>query len=66
MARFWRKWMYASARYGQQLGGFVQTFEVPEGEAFAFATVHGAGHEVPTYRPEAALQLFKNYLAGTY
>ena len=30
----------------------------------AFATVHGAGHEVPTYKPEVALSLFKQYLAG--
>ena len=30
----------------------------------AFATVHGAGHEVPTYKPEVALSLFKSYLAG--
>ena len=43
-----------------------QTFDVPDGEAFAFATVHGAGHEVPTFCPEAALKLFKNYLAGEY
>ena len=30
----------------------------------AFATVHGAGHEVPTYKPEVALELFKMYLSG--
>ena len=30
----------------------------------AFATVHGAGHEVPTYKPEIALSLWKSYLAG--
>jgi hypothetical protein len=30
----------------------------------AFATVHGAGHEVPTYKPDIALELFRMYLAG--
>ena len=30
----------------------------------AFATVHGAGHEVPTYKPDVALALFKMYLSG--
>jgi len=30
----------------------------------AFATVHGAGHEVPAYKPEVALYLWKSYLNG--
>jgi len=30
----------------------------------AFATVHGAGHEVPTYKPEVALYLWDSYLKG--
>lgn len=30
----------------------------------AFATVRGAGHEVPTYKPDIALYLFDNYLQG--
>lgn len=30
----------------------------------AFATVHGAGHEVPTYKPAEALALFDMYLKG--
>lgn len=30
----------------------------------ALATVHGAGHEVPTYKPEAALYLWSKYLQG--
>lgn len=32
----------------------------------AFATVHGAGHEVPTYKPEVALYLFDQYLKGAW
>lgn len=30
----------------------------------AFATVHGAGHEVPAYKPKEALQLWQSYLNG--
>ena len=30
--------------------------------SFTFATVHGAGHEVPLYRPMEALELLKKYL----
>jgi len=30
----------------------------------AFETVHGAGHEVPTYKPDVALDLWTKYLAG--
>ena len=32
----------------------------------AFLTVHGAGHEVPTYKPAVALNLFTKYLTGDY
>jgi carboxypeptidase C (cathepsin A) len=32
----------------------------------AFLTVHGAGHEVPTYKPEVALEMWENYLHGKY
>jgi len=27
--------------------------------------VHGAGHEVPTYKPKEALELFEKYLSNT-
>lgn len=30
------------------------------------ATIHGGGHEVPTYNPGTALQLFKWYLDRTW
>ena len=31
-----------------------------------FVTVHGAGHEVPTYKPEVALELWTKYLNGEW
>jgi len=34
------------------------------GTNFAFMTVHGAGHEVPSYKPEVALYLWNSYLSG--
>jgi carboxypeptidase C (cathepsin A) len=36
------------------------------GSKLAFLTVHGAGHEVPTYKPEVALSLYKSYLKGDF
>jgi Serine carboxypeptidase len=32
----------------------------------AFATVHGAGHEVPAYRPMEALSMLEQFLNGTW
>jgi len=31
-----------------------------------FLTIHGAGHEVPTYQPEIALDMFSRYLKGEF
>lgn len=45
---------------GQTAGYLTQW----EGTKLAFATVHGAGHEVPAYKPQEALWLYDNYLQG--
>jgi hypothetical protein len=42
---------------GQQ-GGYLTKFA----NGFSFATVHYAGHEVPAYQPDAALQIFSGFL----
>ncbi|XP_061365899.1 serine carboxypeptidase-like 25 isoform X2 [Gastrolobium bilobum] len=42
-----------------QVGGWTEVYE-----GLTFATVRGAGHEVPLFKPRAALQLFKSFLAG--
>lgn len=55
-----REW--TSYLVNNQVGGYLTTFK---GVKFAFATVHGAGHEVPTYKPAVALKLFQAYIAGT-
>ncbi|CAL5191113.1 unnamed protein product [Lathyrus oleraceus] len=43
----------------KQVGGWTEVYE-----GLTFATVRGAGHEVPLFKPRAALQLFKSFLAG--
>ncbi|XP_011009402.1 PREDICTED: serine carboxypeptidase-like 25 isoform X2 [Populus euphratica] len=43
----------------KQVGGWTEVYE-----GLTFATVRGAGHEVPLFKPRAALQLFKSFLKG--
>ena len=56
----WSPWYYEDSTYGHQFAGFATQWN---GGNLTFSTVHGAGHEVPTYKGEAALQLFRNFLA---
>ncbi|XP_039038652.1 serine carboxypeptidase-like 25 isoform X2 [Hibiscus syriacus] len=44
----------------KQVGGWTEVYE-----GLTFATVRGAGHEVPLFKPRAALELFKSFLRGT-
>jgi len=53
-----RKWQHYEV--DNQTGGYLTKFT----KNMAFATVHGAGHEVPTYKPEVALSLWNQYLNG--
>ncbi|RVW31429.1 Serine carboxypeptidase-like 25 [Vitis vinifera] len=41
------------------VGGWTEVYE-----GLTFATVRGAGHEVPLFKPRAALELFKSFLRG--
>ncbi|XP_068653900.1 serine carboxypeptidase-like 25 [Aristolochia californica] len=43
----------------KQVGGWTEVYE-----GLTFATVRGAGHEVPLFKPRAALQLFRSFLSG--
>ena len=47
-----------------QTAGFITKFKTPysKDSRFSFITVHDAGHEVPTYKPKDALELFEMYL----
>ncbi|XP_078443403.1 alpha/beta-Hydrolases superfamily protein [Wolffia australiana] len=52
----WYPW-YA----GREVGGWTEIYR-----GLTFATVRGAGHEVPLFQPRRALQLFKSFLAGSH
>lgn len=54
--RRWQEWIVNG-----QTAGYLTKFR---NSKLAFATVHGAGHEVPTYKPAEALALFDSYLKG--
>jgi len=51
----WGPW-----RHNGQVAGFEQRFQ-----GLRFATVHGAGHEVPAFKPGPSLQLLQAFLDGT-
>ena len=62
----WAKWnVPKDSGNGEagQLGGYLTRFK---GKRLAFATVHGAGHEVPTYKPAAAKELFTQFMSGAW
>ncbi|KAJ0091705.1 hypothetical protein Patl1_14575 [Pistacia atlantica] len=44
---------------GNQVGGWTEVYQ-----GLTFATVRGAGHEVPLFQPKRAYILFKSFLAG--
>lgn len=52
----WQEWIVD----GQTAGYLTKWADT----GFAFATVRGAGHEVPAYKPKEALQLWQSYLNG--
>jgi hypothetical protein len=42
-------------------GGYLTKFQ----DSFSFLTVRYAGHEVPAYQPQKALEVLRRYLDGT-
>jgi len=58
----WYRPYWVPYKIDGQLGGYLTKFN--NNTRLAFATVHGAGHEVPTYKGQAALFLFNAYLSG--
>lgn len=59
--KLFEPWYYEDSNFGKQPGGFLTRFN----KNLAFLTVHYAGHEVPAYQPEKALEVFKRYLDGS-
>ena len=60
---YWKVW-----KVDGQTAGYISQFDTPfSNEArLTFATVHFAGHEVPTYKPKEAFILFEAYLNNDY
>lgn len=54
----WKPWVDLDG----QVAGYETIFKPASGNKFKFATVHGAGHEVPTYKPAQAFVLFGVWL----
>ena len=52
----WRPWTTDGCR---NMGGYVQRYE----GGFDFLTIRGAGHMVPTYKPEASFAFLKAWLS---
>jgi len=52
---------WQTVTFNGQTAGYLTQFK---DTGLAFETVHGAGHEVPTYKPDVALDLWTKYLAG--
>jgi hypothetical protein len=59
----WKVWQIDG-----QTAGYITQFDTPfsKDPRLTFATVHFAGHEVPTYKPKEAFYLFKAYLDNDY
>ena len=61
VAKPWTPWTAQHlGRAGNQRAGYVKQYA----NNFTFATVQGAGHLVPTYKPHFALTLISKWLAG--
>jgi hypothetical protein len=60
--KLWNAW-----HVNNQTAGYITEFDLGDTESsFIFVTVHGAGHEVPAYRPLEAFSLFKSYFSGKW
>mmetsp|Transcript_14983 Transcript_14983/g.42336 ORF Transcript_14983/g.42336 Transcript_14983/m.42336 type:complete len:246 (+) Transcript_14983:157-894(+) len=59
-SKMWQPWTV-----NNQTAGYATEFKTHGLGSFTFVTVHGAGHEVPLYRPMEALEMFRRYLHGS-
>ena len=61
--KLWQPW-----KVQNQTAGYLTEFNLGKqsGSSFLFVTVHGAGHEVPAYRPIEAFALFESYFTGEW
>lgn len=60
----WHPWMSTSASPGSSssvIGGYAVKYATND---FTFITVHGAGHEVPRYKPAFAFTMLDKFIKG--
>jgi len=54
----WRPWKVSLSESGQNVtAGYVEVYD-----RMTFATVKGAGHEVPTYQPATSFEMFQRFI----
>jgi carboxypeptidase C (cathepsin A) len=60
---YWKPWLVQN-----QTSGYLTQFDLGQetNSSFLFVTVHGAGHEVPAYRPIEALSMFTSFFSGKW
>jgi len=49
--------------FDEQVAGYATQWKNTK---LGFLTIHGAGHEVPTYKPDVALDMWSRYLKGEF
>lgn len=60
--KLWNAW-----HVHNQTAGYITEFDLGDTDSsFLFVTVHGAGHEVPAYRPVEAFSLFQSFFNGEW
>ena len=58
--KFWKPW-----KFNGKTAGFLTEFDLGvTNSSFIFVTVHGAGHEMPAYRPAEAFAMFESFFSG--
>ena len=55
---------WAAWTSNEQVAGYEVRYTSPSGSPFDFATVKGAGHMVPQFRPAEAWTMFSQFIAG--
>lgn len=58
MGKAWQVYTVA-----EQTAGYLTKWKDTK---LAFLTIHGAGHEVPTYKPQVAIDMWARYLKGEF